>query len=55
LNRRQDSGDVYVIARGDTLSAIAARYNVSVATLKRHNGITSETIRVGQRLKIPTS
>lgn len=48
-------GDVYVIARGDTLSAIAARYNISVEALKRHNGITSSTIRVGQRLKIPTT
>jgi len=48
-------GDTYVIARGDTLSAIAARYNISVEALKRHNGITSSTIRVGQRLKIPTT
>ncbi|MGD9661891.1 MAG: N-acetylmuramoyl-L-alanine amidase [Porticoccaceae bacterium] len=50
-----DTPAVYVIARGDTLSGIAARYNVSVEALKRHNGMTSADIRVGQRLKIPTT
>jgi N-acetylmuramoyl-L-alanine amidase len=50
-----DTPSVYVIARGDTLSGIAARYNVSVEALKRHNGMTSTDIRVGQRLKIPTT
>lgn len=54
-NAKRDSGDVYIIARGDTLSGIAARYNVSVEALKRHNGMTSSVIRVGQRLRIPTS
>jgi N-acetylmuramoyl-L-alanine amidase len=49
------SGGVYVIARGDTLSGIAARYNISVDALKRHNGMTTSVIRVGQRLKIPTT
>ena len=54
-NMKWDSGTVYIIARGDTLSGIAARYNVSVDTLKRHNGMTTSVIRVGQRLKIPTT
>ncbi|MEZ5529621.1 MAG: N-acetylmuramoyl-L-alanine amidase [Porticoccaceae bacterium] len=48
-------GQVYVIARGDTLSDIAVRYNVSVDALKRHNGLTNTQIRVGQKLKIPAS
>jgi N-acetylmuramoyl-L-alanine amidase len=45
----------HVIAPGDTLSAIAQRYNVSVNQLVAHNGIKSHTIKVGQTLKIPTS
>lgn len=49
------SGEVYVIARGDTLSGIAARYNISVEALQRHNGLTNTDIRVGQRIKIPTT
>jgi len=44
---------VYVIARGDTLSGIAARHNVSVETLLRHNSLSSTNIRVGQRIRIP--
>jgi len=45
----------YVIASGDTLSGIAVRYNVSVKSLLRHNGLKDTRIRVGQRLKIPAS
>lgn len=53
-NTKRDSGNVHVIGRGDTLSGVAARYNVSVEALQRHNGMTSSVVRVGQRLKIPT-
>jgi N-acetylmuramoyl-L-alanine amidase len=42
-----------VIARGDTLSAIASRYNVSVPLLRRHNGLKDDNIRIGQVLTIP--
>jgi N-acetylmuramoyl-L-alanine amidase len=42
-----------VIARGDTLSGIATRYNVSVPVLRRHNGLKDDNIRVGQVLTIP--
>jgi len=45
---------VYVIAKGDTLSAIAYRYKVSVADIRRANGLNGTSIRVGQKLKIPT-
>ncbi len=43
----------YVVKSGDTLSAIAGRNHTTVATIKRVNGLSSDTIRVGQRLKIP--
>ena len=45
----------YVIGRGDTLSGIAVRYNISVKELLRHNGLSSTRIRVGQRLRIPAT
>lgn len=52
-NRRNNTE--YVIARGDTLSHIAARYQVSVADIRRHNSMSSSTIRVGQKIIIPAS
>jgi N-acetylmuramoyl-L-alanine amidase len=45
----------HVIAPGDTLTAIAQRYNVSVSQLLSHNGMKSHVIKVGQTLKIPAS
>lgn len=45
--------DQVIIARGDTLSGIAARYNVSVAALKSANRLRSSALRVGQKLRIP--
>ncbi|WP_263600889.1 MULTISPECIES: N-acetylmuramoyl-L-alanine amidase [Microbulbifer] len=44
----------HTISRGDTLSAIAARYNISVAALKKANGMRNSMIRVGQTLTIPS-
>ncbi|BBM01026.1 N-acetylmuramoyl-L-alanine amidase [Microbulbifer sp. GL-2] len=44
----------HVIARGETLSGIAARYKISVAALKKANGINTSIIRVGQTLSIPS-
>ena len=39
--------------KGDTLYAVARRYGTSVAAIKRSNGLSSVTIRVGQSLRIP--
>jgi N-acetylmuramoyl-L-alanine amidase len=46
-------GGEYVIAPGDTLSAIANRHQVSLAELKNINQLETNLIRVGQVLKIP--
>jgi N-acetylmuramoyl-L-alanine amidase len=51
-----DFGPVeHVIVGGDTLSGIAERYNVSTRALRRHNGLKSDRIRIGQVLRIPGS
>lgn len=50
----QQASAVYVVRRGDTLAAIAARNGVSLSTLARANGIGNvNLIYVGQRLVIP--
>lgn len=43
----------YVISRGDTLSEIAQRYNVSMSVLRTTNQLPDDTLRVGQTLRIP--
>jgi len=43
----------YVVMKGDTLGGIGNRFGVSVADLKRANGIKGNTIRVGQVLAVP--
>jgi N-acetylmuramoyl-L-alanine amidase len=43
----------HVIARGDTLSEIAERYNVSASAIRAANRLSSDNIRVGQTLSIP--
>lgn len=42
------------VASGDTLSEIATRYDVSTGTLRELNDLTSDEIRVGQVLILPT-
>ncbi|MEO0974393.1 MAG: N-acetylmuramoyl-L-alanine amidase, partial [Pseudomonadota bacterium] len=43
----------YVIGRGDTLSAIASRFDVSVPRLRAANHLSTDRIRIGQVLTIP--
>lgn len=45
----------YVIERGDTLSNIADRYRISTEKIKKANGLRTDSIRIGQELKIPGS
>ena len=45
----------HVIVRGDTLSDIASRYNVSLSRLRKKNRIRGDRIRIGQVLNIPAS
>jgi murein DD-endopeptidase MepM/ murein hydrolase activator NlpD len=48
------SPQVYVVQRGDTLSAIAARFGLSVSELAAANAISDpDYLPVGQRLAIP--
>jgi len=53
--QRQQDGRQYTIARGDTLSGIAQRFNVSLSDLRIRNSISGSKIRVGQKLTIPTT
>lgn len=43
----------HVIERGDTLSELAERYNVSMSAIRSANKISGSNIRIGQTLQIP--
>lgn len=43
----------YTVRRGDTLSHIADRNSVSVKDIKALNSLRSDSLRVGQKLKLP--
>ena len=43
----------YTVVAGDTLSAIAQAFGVTIKSIKAANGLSSDIIRIGQTLKIP--
>lgn len=45
----------HVVKRGESLSVLAQRYNITVARLKQRNKLKSDTVRIGQILTIPES
>ena len=53
MNRSTGEQVRHKIARGDTLSQIAERYNVSPAAIRAANQLNSDAIRIGQTLSIP--
>jgi membrane-bound lytic murein transglycosylase D len=49
----RSAGGTHRVRRGETLGRIAARYGVSISSIKKANGMRSSTIRTGQVLTIP--
>lgn len=47
--------NLHVVKRGESLPAIAARYNVSIAAIKSANHLLNAPVKPGQRLSIPRS
>ena len=43
----------YVVKNGDTLGAIAYSNGINIRQLKELNGLSSDKLRIGQKLKIP--
>jgi LysM repeat protein len=45
--------ETYVVKKGDTLYGIASTFGATVAELKSLNNLTSNDLKIGQKLKIP--
>ena len=42
----------YDVSKGDTLAAIARKYNTSISTLRQINQLISDNLQIGQRLRV---
>ena len=60
-NKKQDkkkpvalnkTGKYHVVKSGETLSHLAAKYRTKVSTIKKLNNLSSDRIRIGQKLRI---
>jgi murein DD-endopeptidase MepM/ murein hydrolase activator NlpD len=47
------TGSEHVVQKGETLTSIAKNYSVTIAELRKANNLTSDTLKVGQKLVIP--
>lgn len=51
----KENEELYTVVSGDSLYKIAQKYNTTVNELKQLNNLTSNTLSVGQKLKIPST
>lgn len=43
---------LHTVVKGETLNTVSRKYGVSVSELKRINKLTSETVKIGQKIKL---
>ena len=51
-NKKTSKITYHTVRKGDTLSSIADKYNVSISDLKKWNKLKSSDIVTGQKLKV---
>jgi LysM repeat protein len=50
---REGAEQTYTVKSGDNLTKIATRFGVSLKAVRAANGLKTDSIKVGQKLKIP--
>jgi len=45
-----DPGDIWIVEKGNSLYGISKKSGVSISTIKRLNGLTSNNLSIGQKL-----
>lgn len=53
VTKKKSTGSIYTVVKGDTLSAIARKKGTTVAKIKAANGLSSDFLSIGKKLKIP--
>ena len=53
VSQANSGSSVYTVKRGDSLSKISAKYNITISALKRFNNLSKSTVYVGQKIKLP--
>jgi LysM repeat protein len=48
-----DNSGYYTVRRGDNLWTISRAFQVSIPAIRSHNGLRSDNLRIGQRIRIP--
>jgi LysM repeat protein len=51
--KKSSSSKTHTVAKGDTLYGLALKNKTTVAKIKAANGMSSDLIRLGQKIKIP--
>lgn len=55
ISNNNDVALAYIVRSGDSLWSIAKRYGLKIDDLKRANNLTSDFLKIGQKLLIPKS
>ena len=55
LGAAADAGNVYSVKAGDSLWKIAQDHHVNVSAIKQANNLSGDSLKVGQKLKIPSA
>ena len=55
LDKRLGPAQVHLVQPGDTLFNISRRFKVSVQVLREYNNLTSDEVKLGQKLLVPQS
>lgn len=55
LLKKKSQTEIYIVKKGDTLSEIANKFDLTVSELKKKNNLGSDIIKAGQELEIRSS
>lgn len=53
INNNPLDSSYYIVKRGDSLYSIANKYGITVNEIKQLNGLTTNNLYIGQRIKLP--